>query len=420
MNIGLRVEHAHHLYNQFVKRGLKVRKSSPDAEIFELPRIELPTEENIEKYPGCEDWLLHIPVHNTVKSHSQYADALQETMMKAYIFGLAVFAWSLQFDGNQKIPALMLGKNKGGSLKIFDTVNAVLNQHGQVIAAVFVFGFLNKKAFQQDEGSEALKELLVPLAERIGDASKVKHVTVDKCCQYRPSWLKIFVCALIKLDVFHWIQRLVSGAYFLHPQYRPLNQAIRAVIFGTKNKNGTYAEIPFIMETPSLLGQKLFGVLEYYSGKYAGLFSVAGIEKFKHQLKLHNEDKNCISLKEVIGFEKGYTIPTRNGKGKSGQGSSNVENLWKCARREMDHIVVGPVEMNRKLMNFIVRDALTKGFENPDDAFALFAQNTLDLNLINENNTLHNQLFPNGNQRPVLSTKFNHHQFLFFGEVRSV
>jgi hypothetical protein len=169
-----------------------------------------------------------------------------------------------------------------------------------------------------------MAQLLGPLSERC-TLKNILLVTLDICCAMRLIWLKYFPFALMKLDIFHFIMRLVKGAYFKHPQYRSLHTAIKDVFFGRKGTAVSATSPAYIAESPLALGQKLLQVLKRFTELYPGLFADIGVSNFKTQIKLHNVDNNCLSLSEFDSL----VVKTVDGKGVQLQGSSPVEAVWK-------------------------------------------------------------------------------------------
>jgi hypothetical protein len=166
-----------------------------------------------------------------------------------------------------------------------------------------------------------METILRPLAERCV-VILITLITLDICCQMRNIWRRYFPHAAVKLDIFHFIMRLVKGAYFKHPQYRSLHTAIKEVFFGSKGKNPSPA---YISQSPLALGQKLLQVLTRFTELYSGLFAEVGVDNFRDQVKRHNVENNCLSLEEFGTL----IVPTVDGKGISLQGSSPVESVWK-------------------------------------------------------------------------------------------
>ena len=84
-------------------------------------------------------------------------------------------------------------------IKQYFSVFCVINEHGEIITWQFT----------KSEGFDEIKHLFLDLKERFRDSSP-KIICIYNCCKWRTILGNIFLNSVIKLDLFHAVQRFVK------------------------------------------------------------------------------------------------------------------------------------------------------------------------------------------------------------------
>jgi hypothetical protein len=106
----------------------------------------------------------------------------------------------------------------------FDSLFMVLNQKGQVLG----FKFVKSRAFAD------IQELLVQIRENLNEnGCTIDMLLLDNCCQWAQKMKGIFPKSLVRLDLFHAVQRITSTIpsrdMFRQDMVRDLRQVFREV-----------------------------------------------------------------------------------------------------------------------------------------------------------------------------------------------
>ncbi|XP_066919297.1 uncharacterized protein [Clytia hemisphaerica] len=115
-------------------------------------------------------------------------------------------------------------------IKLVDSIFLFLNENGQVLGYKLCKG----TAFEQ------VSDIFGNLAAR---CQNIKYIYLDNCCMWKSKLAEYFPSAIVKLDLFHAVQRLTKTISKRHPFCKDLCNQL-TLVFRDKNDTGEERTMP--------------------------------------------------------------------------------------------------------------------------------------------------------------------------------